>query len=52
MLYRPYLNGEQGASKTSCEIIARKNRHGPTGTAHANFNPETNTWADPERGRP
>lgn len=49
MLYRPALHGEDGASETACEVIVRKNRKGPLGTAVVTFKPETNKWADVER---
>lgn len=49
MLYRPALHGEDRAGEHACEVIVRKNRKGPLGTANVIFKPETNRWTDVER---
>lgn len=46
MLYRPAINGEDAADPLHAEIIVRKNRLGPLGTALCAFDPARNTWRD------
>lgn len=46
MLYRPSINGEDAADPLHAEIIVRKNRLGPLGTALCEFNAARNTWRD------
>lgn len=46
MLYRPSINGEDAADPLHAEIIVRKNRLGPLGTALCQFDAARNTWRD------
>lgn len=46
MLYRPGMSGEDTANPTDAEIICRKNRLGPVGTALCSFDAARNTWRD------
>lgn len=46
MLYRPAINGEDAADPLHAEIIVRKNRLGPLGTALCQFDAARNTWRD------
>lgn len=46
MLYRPQMSGEETAAPDDAEIIVRKNRLGPLGTALCSFDPARNTWRD------
>ena len=46
MLYRPAMNGDDAADPTHAEIICRKNRLGPLGTALCVFDAARNTWRD------
>jgi replicative DNA helicase len=46
MLYRPGMNGEDAADPTHAEIIVRKNRLGPLGTALCEFHAARNSWRD------
>lgn len=49
MLYRPAMNGDETASAFDAEVIVRKNRLGPLGTALCSFDAARNGWKDRAR---